>query len=235
MPTCLIRVHLENLPSFDSAPEIDIVWGIGKVPPLGMSHAEPVRVYTYEARWLALQALWRMAQAEHAIRSLPLPDAHMHLHRQQVRERESIHWSIAVLELVLLYRLHLQISSEPSVEYGVRLATQLPNIAALARDCDKAVFVKVHDSLKLKANRTGHDESVNDPIIAITDGTIADCAQALMHFLQSKCRIEHTSDNHAAWLGSIWQLVYDVLFLFHEQVCASLCTSSLLPARLTGF
>lgn len=98
----------------------------------------------------------------------------------------------------------------------------MPYIAGLARTCDKAVFLKVHDSLQRKVGRTEHGGVVNDHI---TEGTIADCAQALMEFLNSKCKIEHAGHHHAAWLDSIQRLVRHVLFFFFEQVCSSLCAS----------
>ncbi|KWU46060.1 hypothetical protein RHOSPDRAFT_32540 [Rhodotorula sp. JG-1b] len=73
----------------------------------------------------------------------------------------------------------------------VRSAVRLPNIAALALDCDRAVFVKVHDSLRLKARRREDTEAIYNHII--------------------------NGGDHTAWLHSIQDLARQVLFFFFEQ------------------
>lgn len=83
------------------------------------------------------------------------------------RELPRTNWSVAVLELVFLYRLHLEVQGQTHL----RTFAGLLGIAQAARLSDNSVVRRVHASLEARQQVQG--EAVHYPII---NGSLADCA-----------------------------------------------------------
>lgn len=132
-------------------PEQNTVSVIVQVPPLGRFGVEPVTVYTYTAPWLALQALFRMIQAEDELESLPHMEEPGADNDADLRELLRTNWSVAVLELIFLYRMHLEIQGQTLL----RTFAGLLGIARAARLSDDSVFRRIHTSLEARQHRIG--------------------------------------------------------------------------------
>lgn len=226
MPVHTIWHESESFPlSTALITRLDVVKATVWVPPLApLPNAVNVEVHTYPAKWLALLALDRLADAELQLGRLPRAAAQSVTPSEaSARGTAYASWVIAMLELVFLYRLHLELVARPA---GVRSPWQgkLNQVGATAYTHDGAIVEKIwtrldeHAHADADAGIPGRDAPV--------EGTPSECAQFLMGFLNSACKIDagpnEQDGSHARWLASIEHLAVEVLQFMTQQASKSI-------------
>lgn len=145
---------------------------------------------------------------------------------QQACQR--LEWTIALLELVHLFRLHKEISDTPEaranpLEHRYSMAS-LQDVGDLAHDLFSDIFEELLIRLSERKRREGQ-HTVAEPIL---HGSSTQCAGVLMQFLQDHCKVDHADDIelHKRWYGSLKILAHDVLNYMAEKVSQVLSTSA---------
>lgn len=247
---------------FDRIDEQELVRQEVGLPPLGLTGDSTVPVYTYRAHWLALNALWNITcleedalelaeQLEHSQNMLHASEQSdndlEHWQTEHENIQEEIHdtwaeWSLALLELVFLYRLHCDVVNPNRLQHAPHhirtddhhAAANLSGVARAALVCGYGMFDKTKNCLE-KHHR--HHTGAAMPY-AGTDvpGSPLECADALRGFMGAACKVEH-SDGLPTWVHEEAQ---QVLIFFAAQVChehfalALVCALTVLIKSFTG-
>lgn len=207
---------------FSRIPPGETVYATVWVPPLSPFYAEPVGIYTYNACWLALLALDKLAGAELELATLPLAEpGHEALTPSALHRKSELYiiWAIALLELVLLYRLHLELEARPRELRRARDSEgKLFAVGATASQHSRSLLPKIDSRLEVHQSATSTVAGSGlDPLL---EGTFSDCAGVLDHFLKTRCKIDVAPNQalHHAWLASIKSLAEEVLQFMATQV-----------------
>lgn len=236
MPTFSTWYEQDTGTLFSRIPPPESVVATVWVPPLSPYSAERVNIYTYNARWLALLALDRLTNAELELATLSLPEAgHEALTPAAVRRKPDLYgsWAIALLELVLLYRLHLELAHlelaerPPALRHDRDSEGKLFGVGETAREHSPTMFHRIfrrlnaHQSRRVTVAGSGLDPRV--------EGTFDDCAGVLDDFLKNACKINVARNQavHTAWLASIRILAKGVLQFMATQVLSLIRTRAL--------
>jgi hypothetical protein len=223
MPTFSTWHCQERGAIFSVIPNEETVQAIVWVPPLTLYNAEPVRVNMYSARWLALLALDRLTHAELELETLifaaAAPEA---LTPAELGQKSEIYsrWVLAVFELVLLYRLHLELE-ERALRRRQDWEGKLFGVGAVAREHSLDLLHKI--DRRLHVHQSTDATVAGSGLDPLVEGTFSDCAGVLDHFLKTACKINVARNPalHIDWLASIRILAEEVLQFMADQVHCS--------------
>lgn len=181
---------------------------------------------TYNAHWLALLALNRLVNAELELATLsPAEVRHEAPTPAELHRKSELYnlWAIAMLELVLLYRLHLELEARPpELRRDWDWRGKLFGVGERARQDGPDLLLKMFG--RLDAHPSGRSSVPQNTFDPLVEGTFSDCAGVLDHFLKTMCKIDAAHDQavHENWLASIRSLAEEVLQFLAAQVLFSL-------------
>lgn len=223
--------------------EQELIWQHIGIPPFESTGATSVPVYTYKAHWLALQSLWDIACLETELlelfeRSENLLNTSEHwdndLGHEQTQQRIIqeqigsllIHWSIALLELVFLYRLHCDVVNPNRLQHSAhrihhnehREAASLSGTATAVLACSVPAFNTIKNCLE--KHHMHHTGAAMPYAGTEVPGSPLECADALQGFMRAACKVEH-SHGLPAWIHEEAQqvLIFFAAQVRHELYC----------------
>lgn len=171
-----IWIHLETVPPPFEGESTFVRTAEVQVPFLGSFLAGPIEVQTYASEVLRVHALRRLINAEQILLSCGSHRAGRHSHQWRQHAHEA--WAHAMLELVLLYDLHIAAqnairedcvaSRSPSDRAGdqdrrqhrrrLQLGADLSEIVEVLFEADRRLFLDVYDFLgHASPSRVAHD------------------------------------------------------------------------------
>ncbi|GAA5986031.1 hypothetical protein JCM10908_006377 [Rhodotorula pacifica] len=221
-PAHLLYVYEETLAPHGTIPSHEIIAQAVPVPVLQTEHHALVDVRVYAAKWLAVIALQLADVARQSLLGMPSDPSRDSAQESRSRARAVHDWMLALFELVLLYRLHLDIQSRqvpghaPSVQHHLASLFGIPEAARL---CVPGFHASVYEALRRPTPTANLDPPrYHDEVILL--GSSTECADAFLEWIRSECKVQPVRGNAstALWLQSLHSLAKGVLDFLHDEV-----------------
>lgn len=176
----------DSLPDFhDKVPPEDVVSTQVFVPVLSPHGRSFVEVHTYAGKWLAIIALSTLVNAELRMGQLAA---------DQATERKATldKWAVALLELVILFRLHSE--ADDTIGYldrvpppPVLVSATWTSLGRTAHSVDETLYATIRDSLE---RRQLEGQAASDDYDTVSWGSFAECSSSLEGWIRATCKLD---------------------------------------------